>query len=64
MFYILISPSIFKSVITSSLFPNSTSRLYAFYKLVIYIIFATLNLIFNRPGLEFTIAVYKGLFTI
>jgi len=50
-----------KSVINSSSSPDLTGWLYALYRLAVNVIFATLSLILNYPGLELTIAVYKGL---
>ena len=59
--YVLTSPFISKSIITSSPSPVLIGRLYAPYKLALYIILAVLNLILDCPGLELTIAVYMGL---
>ena len=61
IFYIPTSPSIFKSIITSSPSPILTRRLYTPYKSALYIILTALNLILNYPGLKLTIAVYRGL---
>ena len=61
MSYVPTSLSIFKSVIASSSSPVLASWLYAPYKPAVCVIFAVLNLIFNCPGFELTIAVYRGL---
>jgi hypothetical protein len=53
----------FKSVIISSSSPVLTGWLYALYKLAINVIFTILSLILNCFSLEFTITVYRGLFT-
>ena len=50
-----------KSIINSGSSPNLTGRLYALYRLAANVIFATLSLILNYPGLKLAIAVYKGL---
>ena len=55
------SAFISKSIIIFGSSPNLTSRLYAFYRLAANIIFATLSLILNYPGLKLTIAIYRGL---
>jgi len=59
--YIPINASIFKSVIVSSSSLVLTSWLYALYKLAANVIFTTLSLILNYPGLKLAVAVYKGL---
>ena len=61
MFYIPTSPSISKSIITSSPSPILTRRLHAPYKSALYIKLTALNLILNYPGLKLAIAVYRGL---
>ena len=61
MSYIPTSPSIFKSIITSSPSPILTGRLCTPYKLALYIILPALNLILNCLGLKLTIAIYRGL---
>ena len=61
MSYIPTSASISKSVIISSSSPNLTGRLYALYRSAANIIFATLSLILNYPGLKLAIDVYRGL---
>ncbi len=63
MSYVPTSPSISKSVITSSPSPIFTRRLCAPYKSALYVILAALNLILDCPGLKLTIAVYRGFFT-
>ena len=63
MFCVPTSPFISKSVITSRLSPVLARRLYALYKLALYIVLAVLNLILNCLSLEFAIAVYRGLLT-
>jgi hypothetical protein len=55
--------SIFKSVIIFSSSPIFINWLYVLYKSAINIIFATLSLILNYYSLEFTITIYRGLFT-
>jgi hypothetical protein len=52
-----------ESVITFSPSPVPTRRLYALYELALLIIFSVLNLILDYPGLELTVAVYRGLST-
>jgi len=59
--YIPTSLSKSKSIIASSSSPVLAGWLYAPYKLAAYIIFATLNLILNCPGLELTVAIHRGL---
>jgi len=61
MSYVPTSLSKSESVIASSSSPVLTSWLYAPYKLAACVIFTALNLILNCPGLELTIAVYRGL---
>ena len=61
MSYIPNSPSIFKSIITSSPASIFTGWLYAFYKPAMCIIFTVLNPILNYPGLKLTVAVHRGL---
>ena len=61
MSYIPTSPSISKSVITSSPSPILTRRLYTPYKSALYIKLIALNLILNCPGLKLAIAIYRGL---
>jgi hypothetical protein len=63
MSYVSINTSISESVIISSSPPVFTSWLYALYRSAINIIFTALSLILNCPGLELTVAVYKGLLT-
>ena len=58
--YILTSLSKSKSVITSSSSPILTSWLYTPYKPAACVIFTTLNLILNYPGLKLAIAIYRG----
>jgi len=60
MFYVSTSLSKSESIIAFGSSPILTSWLYTPYKLAIYIIFTTLNLILNCPGLELTIAIYRG----
>ena len=55
------SASISKSIIISSSSPNLTGRLYALYRSAINVIFTTLSLILNCPGLKLTIDIYRGL---
>ena len=55
------SPFISKSIITFSSSFVLTKQLYTLYKLALYIIFITLNLILNCPGFKLTIAIYRGL---
>ena len=55
------SPSISKSIITSSFSPILARRLYTPYKSALYIKLTALNLILNYPSLKLTIAVYRGL---
>jgi hypothetical protein len=62
MFCVPTSPFIFKSIITFSFSFVFTGRLYAPYKLALYVILAVLNSILDYPGFKFTVAVYKGLF--
>jgi len=50
-----------KFIIASGSSPVLTSWLCAPYKLAAYVMFTALNLILNYPGLELTIAVYRGL---
>ena len=57
------SPSISKSVIIFSPSPILTGRLYAPYKLTLYVVLTILNLILNCLGLKLTMAVYRGLLT-
>ena len=52
-----------KFVITSGSSPVLTSWLYTPYKLAICIMFTTLNLILNCPGLKLAVAIYRGLST-
>ena len=61
MSYIPTSLSKSKFVIASSSSPILASWLCAPYKPVVCIMFTVLNLILNCPGLELTIAVYRGL---
>ena len=61
MFCIPTSPFISKFIITSSSSLVLTKQLYTPYNSALYIILATLNLIFDYPGLKFAIAVYGGL---
>jgi len=59
--YVPTSPSISKSIITSSPSPNLNRGLYTPYKSALYIKFTTLNLILDCPSLKLTIAIYRGL---
>ena len=63
MSYVPTSLSKFKSVIASGSSPVLAGWLYAPYKPATCIMFTTLNLILNYPGLELAIAVYRGLST-
>jgi hypothetical protein len=55
------STSISEFIIISSSPPVLTGWLYALYGSAVNIIFAALSLILNYPGLEFTVAVHRGL---
>jgi len=59
--YVPISLSKSKFVIASGSSPILAGWLYTPYKLAACVIFAALNLILNYPGLELTVAVYRGL---
>ena len=59
--YIPSHPFISESVIFSGSSPVLTGRLCATYGPATYVIFAALNLILDCPGLEFAVAVHKGL---
>ena len=61
MSYIPTSPSISKSIITSSPSPILIRQLYTPYKSALYIILTALNLILNYPGLKLAMAIYRGL---
>ena len=63
MSYVPTSTSISKSVIISSSSSILTSWLCALYRSAINVIFTALSLIFNYPGLELAVAVYRGLLT-
>ena len=59
--YVLTSLSKSKSIIASGSSPVLTSWLYTPYKLATGVIFTTLNLILNCPGLKLAVAVHRGL---
>jgi len=61
MSYIPTSPSISKSVIILGSSPILARQLYTPYRPAKYIIFTTLSLILNYPGLKPAIAVHRGL---
>ena len=61
MSYILTSPFISKSIITSSPSPVLTKQLYTLYKSALYIKLTALNLILNYPSLKLAVTVYRGL---
>ena len=63
MSYIPTSPFISKSIIISSSSLVLVKQLCAPYKSALYIVFVALNLIFNCPGFEFTVTIYRGLLT-